>query len=111
MKKYEIVSTKRNEVLGEVECGSIEEAELFLAVNFPKDFFGANITSKDGEILLIAVEEAYGGEVNPIDIAVKNMNMRIKIRNQFCDIEEDDEGKTYKPYKNLASENGKIIKG
>lgn len=112
MKKYELISTKQGVTLGKVECGSIEEAEFFLAVNFPEDFFGANIKSEDGkDFLLIPVKEAYEGEVNPVDIAVKNMNMRIKIRNRFCDIREEDDGVVYTPYKKLSSMSGNIIKG
>ena len=112
MKKYELISTEQGVTLGKVECGSVEEAELFLAVNFPEDFFGANIKSEDGEnVLLIPVKEAYEGEVNPVDIAVKNMDMRIKIRNRFCNVREEDDGVVYTPYKKLSSKNGDIIEG
>lgn len=96
---------------GTIKCNDLTTAELFLVVNFPDDFFGANIRNVEkGEFLMIPVKEVYGDDADPIKIAVRNVDGHIKIKNGLCDVMEDEDGIVRKPFKNVVSENSKIIK-
>ena len=95
------------QLLGKVECASVEEAGLFLAMNFPEDYFGANIVGDKTRI--IAVKKAFGDEtITPIKAELQVLNSKMKINNGFYIEEHDKEGILKKPYANLVSENGKI---
>jgi hypothetical protein len=112
MAKYELISTKRNMTLGVIECESISVAEVFLAINFPEDFFGANIKGVDCKnTVFIPVEAAFADEddTNPVSVALRNMDSAIKIQNGLCEEKEDEEGILRCPYKHLKSENGQIV--
>lgn len=112
MPKFELISTKRNMTLGTIECDNVTVAELFLAMNFPNDFFGANIKGVDcNSMLFIPVEAAFADEddTNPVNIALKNMDSKIKIQNGLCEEKEDRDGILRCPYKRLKSENGQIV--
>jgi hypothetical protein len=111
--KYELISTKRNMVLGTIECDNLEAAELFLAMNFPDDFFGANIKGIDCDsVACIPVERAFKGEndISPVAIALRNFDSKIKVKNGLCYVEENSDGALHKPYKKLKSEAGGIVK-
>ena len=103
--KYTLYSCN-HELLGEVECDSIHEAELFLAMNFPNDYFGANIVGD--KIKIIAVKDAFDEDITPVQAALDSFNVRVKIKNGFCVEEHDGDSILQKPCKKLVSVDGVI---
>lgn len=112
MPKFELISTKRDMTLGVIECESIEVAELFLAMNFPDDFFGANIKGLDtNSFIFVAVKEAYGPDATPLSAALNSLDSRIKIKNELCHVTDDGDGILRSPYKTLDSVDGMLVEG
>lgn len=114
MMKAKIYSGTTNEKLGTINCNSLDEAELFLAVNFPEHYFGANIIREDGDgALIIACKEAFSdiADKSPVDIAVESINRRLKIASNLFRSVEDEESVLRVPYKDVVSVNGRFCEG
>jgi len=111
MQKYTLIGYSSGK-LGVIECASLNEAGIFLATNFPDEYFGANITCENGDFSAIAVREYYGGNVpTPIEAALSSMITNIKINSALCDEKEDRKGVLKVPYKKIISKEEKLVKG
>lgn len=109
MNQYKLYSGKGH-VLGTIACDSISEAELFLAMNFPDDYFGANIVGDKAKI--IAIREAFDDEsITPVQIVLQHLDSSMKIKNGLYTEEHYREGVLKKPYTHLISVNGEFIEG
>lgn len=117
VKKYKLIGrtadTHESVQLGVINADNLRDCELFIAINFPQYYFGANIIEvpdspdvRRGVQMCICVKEYYtntdGTCPTPLEIALRSFNSDLKIKNGFCTREYGSDGISYTPLETLA---------
>lgn len=85
----------------------MNEAELFLAMNFPEHYFGSTI-EKDGNFSMIPMADFFDGK-EALQVALERYNNHLKIKNGLCERVTEGEDVVIKPYSDLKLSNGMIF--
>lgn len=115
MKEFRMIGSsgyQKGRELGTIKANNTTECGLFIALNFPEYYFGANIIEVVGEGIqgdfsCIAVQEYYikedGTYTTPVEAALSSFNADMKIKNELCDVSYDyrEEGEVYSPFDTL----------
>ena len=126
MKNYKLIANNEQShestELGIIRAHSIQEAALFLAYNFPDQYYSANIVEVGVEhpsFLAIACSDYYAYEndgvlPNPVDAALNRLMIEMKCDNEMFDRISDyaahDAEITYQVWKDITSCDGRIVK-
>lgn len=96
MKKYLLIAnsetSNESKELGTIYAHNLNEAALYLAYNFPENYYLANIVSvpqsenESKDFMCIACSEYYasynnGVVPNPVDVALKSLMMDLEYQN------------------------------
>lgn len=119
MYSYKLIANKEDGTsctLGTIKANSMNEAELFLAMSFPEDYYLSNIVCLDNSHFRCIASAQYFEDFvthtvpDPMTVALKNIRADIYRHNDFCDIEEDCDSLSYLPWTAVVSKNNIIMK-